>query len=104
MALKIDIKDLLTSTPTLQLPGVRFGWPDDPTPVNVSDPKRFSTNLDAVLRAIHDLRGGKHYLVNAEVNCYHKSVWIRFVGRGACEDRNGQVEPESRRCFGLSVW
>jgi hypothetical protein len=97
--LKIDIKDLLSSIQVLQSPGVRIGLPDDPTPVNVADPQRFSKNLNAALQSFRDLRGGTPYLVSAEVNPYHKSVWIRFVQRGSCEERNGQVETALEPAF-----
>lgn len=91
--MRIDVKDLLSSVQAIQLKGTRIGWPDDPTPVSITDPQRFASHLDAALTAFHDLRGGTPYVVNAEVNSYHRSVWTRFVQRGPCLDRNGQIEP-----------
>jgi hypothetical protein len=99
VTLKIDIKDLLNSVPLVQTAGVRIGWPDDPTPVDVSNPQRFSASLDAALRAFRDLRRGTECLVDADVNSYHKSVWIRFVQSGSSVNRNGQVEAELEPTF-----
>jgi hypothetical protein len=102
-ALKIDVKDLLCSVPGLQTPGTRIGWPDDPTPVDIDDPRSFVTCLDNALRAFRDLRGGENYLVSAEVNAYHRCVGVRFVQRGEWEkkweDRIGQVEPALEAVF-----
>jgi len=90
---KIDIKDLLGSVPALQSPGVRIGWPDDATPVSVSDRQRFSRTLDAAINAFRDLRRGTGCIVNADVNSYHSSVDVRFVQCGPSVERNGKVEP-----------
>ncbi len=98
-ALKIDVKDLLSSVQLLQTAGARIGWPDDPTPVSVSNPQRFYTSLDAALSAFRGLRQGAELLVDADVNSYHSSVWIRFVQRGSCVNRNGQVEAELEPAF-----
>jgi hypothetical protein len=92
-AVKIDVKDLIGPVRGLQAPGTRAGWPDDPTPVSLRDPRRFATALDAALAAFHDLRPGAPYLVSAEVNSYHRSVWVRFVRPGPSVGRNGRVEP-----------
>jgi hypothetical protein len=97
--LKIAIQDRLNSVEALQSPGTRIGWPDDTTPVRVSDPRRFAACLDAALSAFRDLRRGTHYLVNAEVNSYHSKVVIRFVLPGPCVHRNGQVEPALEPAF-----
>src|SRR5205085_1806441 len=83
----------------LRSPRARIGFPDDPTPVDIADPQRVSTCLDNALCAFRDLRGGADYLVNAEVNTYHRAVWIRFVQVGPCQDRNGQVEPALEPSF-----
>ncbi len=96
--MKIDIKDFLGSVPTIRSPGVRIAFPDDPTPVDVNDPQRFSACLDNALRAFHDLRTGD-YLVSAEVNAYHREVWVRFVQHGPCQDRNGQIEAALEPAF-----
>lgn len=97
--MNIDIKDLLGSVPALQEPGVRIGWPDDPTPVDIADPRRFATCLDIALRAFRDLRGGSHCLVNVEVNSYHRCVGIRVVQGCGSESRNGQVERAIKPAF-----
>lgn len=97
--MKIDIKDLLGPVQALRSPGARIGFPDDPTPVDIADPQRVSTCLDNALCAFRDLRGGADYLVNAEVNTYHRAVWIRFVQGGPCQDHNGQVEPALEPSF-----
>jgi hypothetical protein len=97
--LKIDIKDLLGSVQAIRSAGVRIGLPDDPTPVDINDPQRFSACLDNALRAFRDLRGGADYLVSAEVNTHHQAVWVRFVQRGPCRDHNGQVEPVLEPAF-----
>ncbi len=55
--------------------------------------------LDNALRAFRDLRSGADYLVSAEVNACHRAVWVRFVQRGPCQDRNGQVEPALEQAF-----
>jgi SAM-dependent methyltransferase len=97
--LKIDIKDLLGSVRAIRTSGARIGFPDDPTPVEIADPSRLSASLDDALRSFRDLRGGADYLVSAEVNTYHRAVWIRFVQRGPSQDRNGEVEPVLERSF-----
>lgn len=91
--MNIDIKDLLASVQALQSSGVRIGLPDDPTPVDIADPRRLSTCLDEALRTFRSLRSGTDYLVSAEVNTFHRTVCVRFVQRGPSHDRNGKVEP-----------
>lgn len=90
--MKIDIKDLLSSLEAIRSTGARIGVPDDPTPVDITDAQRLATCLDNALYAFRDLRDKADYLVSAEVNTYHRAVWIRFVQRGPGQDRNGQVE------------
>jgi hypothetical protein len=90
-ALKVDIKDLLSSLEAIRSPGARIGFPDDPTLVDIADPQRLSTCLDNALCAFRELRGGADYLVSAEVNTFHRAVWVRFVQRGPCE-HHGKVE------------
>lgn len=97
--MKIDIKNLLGSIKALNTPGLRMGFPDDPTLVEIADPSRLSASLDDALRAFRDLRGGLDYLVNAEVNAYRRVVSVRFVQRGDTWDRNGQVEPTLEPSF-----
>src|SRR5262249_20591328 len=63
------------------------------------DPQEFATCLDNALSVFRDLRNGKDYLVSAYVNAYHRSVWVRFVQRGACENWNGQLEPVLEPAF-----
>jgi hypothetical protein len=92
--LEIDVKDLLGSVRAIRSPSVRLGLQDDPIPVSIVDPQRFSTCLDHALGAFRSLRGGDDCIVSASVNTYHRAVWIRFVQRGPCHDRKGQVEPE----------
>lgn len=90
--MNLDIKDLLGSVQAVRSPEVRIGLPEDPTPVDIPDPQRFAACLDDALRAFRGLRSGADYVVSAEVNAYHRAVWIRFVLRGPCHDRNGQAE------------
>ena len=97
--LKTDIKDLLGSLQAIQSPGSRIGLPDDPTPVDIADHHRLPACLDNALCAFRDLRSGADYLVSAEVNACHRAVWVRFVQRGPCQDRNGQVEPALEQAF-----
>jgi hypothetical protein len=96
---KIDVKDLLGAVQTLRSPGTRIGLPDDPTSVDIPDPRRLSGCLDDALRAFRGLRGGGGYLVSAAVNEYHRAVWVRFVQRGPCQDRGGQVESALASAF-----
>jgi Methyltransferase domain len=94
----IDIKDLLASVQAIRSPDSRIGLPDDPTPVEIVDPQQLAKCIDDALFAFRDLRGS-NYLVSAEVNSYHRAVWIRFVQRAPGVDRNGQVEPELEPAF-----
>ena len=97
--MKIDVKELLGSVQAIRFPRARIGVPDDPTPVEIADPQQFSACLDGALHAFRDLRSGTDYLVSAEVNTFHRAVWVRFVQRGPCQDRNGLIEPELEPAF-----
>ncbi|MGL4550288.1 MAG: methyltransferase domain-containing protein [Gemmataceae bacterium] len=97
--MKTDVKDLLGSVQAIRSPGVRIGLPDDATPLDIADPRLLSAALDDALRAFHDLRNGADYLVSAEVNAYHRAVWVRFVQRGPSQDCDGQVEPALEPVF-----
>lgn len=97
--MKIDIDNLLGPVRMLRSPGTRIGWPDDPAPVRVAAPRGFAAKLDAALSAFRDSRRGGSYLVSAEVNTYHREVWIRFVQPGPCVDRGGLVEPALEPAF-----
>jgi SAM-dependent methyltransferase len=90
---KIDIQELLGSVRALQSPNTRIGYPDDPTPVELADPKRLSAALDDALKAFLTLRSGGHLTVCSEINTYHRTVSTRFVQDGPSHDRKGQVEP-----------
>ncbi len=85
--MKIEVEELLDSVPALGIPGTRIGLPDDATPVAIADPGQFAAGLDAALQAFRELRPSAPYLVNAEINSYHKEVWIRFVQPGPNTDR-----------------
>jgi hypothetical protein len=65
--MKLELRQLLGGVRELQLPGIRLGWPDDPTCVNVSDPKAFAARLDTALSAFRDLRGTPR-LMDADLN------------------------------------
>jgi SAM-dependent methyltransferase len=97
--MKIDIRDLLISVAALQSPGARLGWPDDPTVVEIADPPCFSACLDDALRAFRDLRGGADYLMDADLNSYHRSVWVRFVCGKGLGIGDGQMESPLRPTF-----
>jgi SAM-dependent methyltransferase len=90
--LNIDIRDLLNSIPFLQVWKIPIGFPDDPTPVTISDPKQFSKCLDSALFAFSCLRPENPMIVEARVNGYHNEVWIRFVGTGSRQDAEGKRE------------
>jgi Methyltransferase domain len=96
---KIDVNDLLGSVPALRSPGTRIGLPDEPTLVRIADPQQLSTCLDNALRAFRELCGGADYLVSADVNSHHRAMWVRFVQRGPCHDRSGQIEPALEPTF-----
>ena len=89
--LKIDIKDLLATVHAIQTSGVRIGYPDEQTPVEIADPQGLSAALDDALCAFRDLRGGTDYLVDADANTYNRAVWVRFVQRGPSL-HHGKVE------------
>lgn len=97
--MNIDLRDFLGSVSAIQGPGIQIGWPDEPTPLGIADPNRLAKTLDSALLAFRDLRGGADYLVSAEVNAHHQSIWVRFVQRGGCDDRKGQVEPALESAF-----
>ncbi len=98
-ALKIDIGDLLDLIPALRSPAARIALPDDPAAVDIADPQQFAACLDNALRAFRDVRGGADYLVNAAVNAHRREVWVRFVQRGSCQDRDGRVDPALEASF-----
>jgi hypothetical protein len=97
--LKIEVEDLLSSVQALRSAGTRIGWPDDPTPVSISDAHQFATVLDSALTIFQVLRGGNPYLVNAEVNSCRREVWIRFVQPGPGTNCNGKVEKALESAF-----
>jgi len=88
--LKIDIKDLLSSVePSAHR---KRGWLSGRSALmDIADPQRLSTRLGNALCAFRDLRGRADYLVSAEVNTYHRAVWVRFRPARPCEDRNGKL-------------
>src|SRR5262249_6554942 len=95
--LKIDISDLINSVEAIRSPGTRIGLPDDPTPVNIADSQRLSACMDTAFHAFRELRGGADFMVSAAG--YQQVVRVRFVQRGPCRDRNGQVEPALELSF-----
>src|SRR5215204_1288763 len=94
----LDIRDLLSSVPTLQSADVRIGWPDDPTLVEVTNPEVFSAALDAALCAFDTVRPGA-YLVDAEVNSCHGETWVRFVKGIDSKHGDGKIESPLRSSF-----
>jgi SAM-dependent methyltransferase len=91
--MKIDIRDLICSIPTITDRATRLGLPDGPTKVKVAQPEQFAAALEAVMRAFRELRPGTQTLVSAAVNACRKEVGIRVVQNGTSDrGRNGQVE------------
>jgi hypothetical protein len=87
----IDIKNLVTSVPALQRLRARIGWPDDPTFVNIANPKQLVACLDEAISAFHELRPTAQTLVDVAVNDVRELVLLRIVQNGYC-DHHGQVE------------
>lgn len=76
-----------------------MGFPDDPTSVNIRDPEQFCICLESAFEAFRRLRDGPT-LLSAEINSYHRSVWIRFVQGLPRHGSDGQMEPELKSSFG----
>lgn len=95
----IDIEELLSSVPAIQLPGVRIGFPDDATPLQIVNRESLCKCLERALCDFREARGKSDFLVSATVNTYRREVWVRFVLRVPRQERGGQIEPALEPAF-----
>ena len=89
---RTDIRDLLQRVTTLNAAGTRLGWPDEPTMVAVASCEEFVAALDAALQAFSIVRPKGDFLVDADVNCIHGELWVRFVKDVEPGHGNGKIE------------
>jgi hypothetical protein len=103
--MQIDVKHFLDVLPAIHTPGVRIGYPDDPTLIDIKEHQLFAACLNDALVAFRDIKKCDDYVVDAEVNSYIRAVWIRFIQldssrvSDAFHVVNGRWEPEVAAAF-----